>query len=58
MLKESIIQCQYLGGALYIAPEHRLSLHLKWHDLKDISTNEIVAEVAQLHDLRYYNIME
>ena len=32
-----------VGGMLLVAPEHRLSLHLKWHELWGRSTDEASA---------------
>ena len=33
-------------------------MHLKWHELKDVSTDGVAKELARLYDLRYYDIMD
>ena len=60
---QSLKSCQQLRGVVFIAPEHRLSLDLKWHELRiseDISDQkkELVTELSILYDLPYFDVMD
>jgi hypothetical protein len=52
------------GGLLLVAPEHRLSLHLKWHELRGAAIGgsaEAAAAVAELDGLagmRFVDVMD
>jgi hypothetical protein len=47
------------GGALLVAPEQRLSLQHKWHELRAESDQEATcAELAALFKLPYLDLMD
>ena len=59
ILKQSLTKCQQLRGVVCIAPEHRLSLHLKWHELRASPEMRVVAaELSSLYDLPYFDVMD
>ena len=59
MIKQSLMKCQQLRGVLCIAPEHRLSIHLKWHELRvSPSMHEVAAALTSLYDLPYLDILD
>ena len=65
---EGLVRCMRTGGAVCIAPEHRLSLQLKWHELYlsgegssavDTATfAKIRNEIDCLHKLPYHDIFD
>ena len=69
---EGLLRCERNGGAVLVAPEHRLSLQLKAHDLRlsekssgayvanfgQIRAEQIRAELDRLHRRPYYDIFD
>ena len=47
---ECLVRCEMSGSLILVAPEHRLSLDLKWHELR-LSSKEKKSsyESASLH---------
>ena len=59
IIKQSLTRCQQLRGFVCITPEHRLSMHLKWHELRVSSATCVVAEeLASVYDLPYFDVMD
>ncbi len=52
------------GGLLLVAPEQRLSLHLKWHELRGAAicgsaeATSAVAELSGLAGVRFVDVMD
>ncbi len=69
VLRQSMTRCMLEGGAICIAPESRLSLELKWHEINlfssGVSRNQeqqtgslVMEELALLRDLDYCDILD
>lgn len=50
--------CMDCGGVLFVAPEHRLSLKLKWHELRAAKQTELCAELDILDAMKYVDVMD
>ena len=55
---ESMRYCQDSGGIILVAPEHRLSLKLKWYELKEKGADEICRKLDILDNLNYLDILD
>jgi hypothetical protein len=64
---QGLLRCERNGGAVLVAPEHRLSLQLKWHELRlsekgsganAASLKQIRDELELLHSLPYHDIFD
>lgn len=61
ILLQCLRQCQRSQGAICLAPEHRLSLHLKWHELglsADERSQKLRSELESISQLPYYDIFD
>ncbi len=59
-MHECLQRCQATGGAVCVAPEHRLSLQLKWHELRS-SAADVGAVCAALKELEaqpFFDILD
>lgn len=49
VLIQNLVYCRDSGGCVCVAPEHRLSLALKWHELRRLDRyNDVCDELTQL----------
>ncbi len=55
-MKEVVKYCQQSGGALLVAPEHRMSLHLKWFELNRGEAREETAICRELTGLDRWHL--
>lgn len=61
ILLECLKRCQRSQGAICLAPEHRLSLHLKWHELglsSDEGSQKLRSELESISQLPYFDIFD
>ena len=54
----SMSYCQDSGGIILVAPEHRLSLKLKWYELKEKGEDDICEKLDILDNLNYLDILD
>lgn len=51
--------CRRVKGCIIVAPEHRLSLSLKWHELNFKNGNEsICSTLSSLEEVKYYDMLD
>ena len=59
---EVLMRCMNAGGAVCVAPEHRLSLQLKWHELRlsgSEASDPIRAELTRVEtSLPFYDLLD
>ena len=68
VLRQSVIRCMQEGGAMCVAPESRLSLDLKWHEMslglglsghqEQETANLVMEELSRLNDLDYCDVLD
>jgi len=52
-------RCRAAGGSVVVAPEHRLSLQLKWHEARLPGNDALVAELTRLDaQLHFHDILD
>ena len=52
-------RCRAAGGSVVVAPEHRLSLQLKWHEARLAGNDALVAELTRLDaQLHFHDILD
>ena len=54
----SLKHCQKLGGVLLCAPEHRLSLKLKFFELKQAGASEVCDVLKEIDSFKYLDILD
>jgi hypothetical protein len=60
-MHDCLLRCQAAGGAVCVAPEHRLSLELKWHELQ-LADSPSTAEGRQMlqtvESMKYFDLYD
>jgi hypothetical protein len=46
------------GGLLLVAPQHRLSLQLKWHELRAAGRSDVCQVLDDIAGLPYMDILD
>ena len=54
----SLKHCQKLGGVLVCSPEHRLSLNLKFFELKQAGASEVCHILKEIDSFKYLDILD
>ena len=54
----SLKHCQKLGGVLVCSPEHRLSLKLKFFELKQAGASEVCHILKEIDSFKYLDILD
>ena len=54
----SLRHCQKLGGVLVCSPEHRLSLKLKFFELKEAGASEVCHVLKEIDSFKYLDILD
>lgn len=57
-MHDCLSRCMCARGAVVIAPEHRLSLQLKWHELRLSDKSELVDSLPSLDALPYCDVLD
>ena len=58
-MRDMLEYCKQAGGALLVAPEHRLSLKLKWHELLKLpSMGETCAALSELDFVPMHELLD
>ena len=57
-MHDSLSRCMRMRGALCVAPEHRLSLQLKWHEMRLSEKDELVELLPRLDKLPYCDVLD
>ena len=64
---QELLRCQRSGGVLIVAPEHRLSLQLKWLEMRRAANDleapsspaaALVTSLPKLESLPYYDVLD
>jgi len=59
VVRDCLVRCMRAHGAIFISPEHRLSLQLKWHELRLSQVNaDLVQALPSLDDLPYCDLLD
>eukprot|EP00878_Enallax_costatus_P005957 GHUV01006249.1.p1 GENE.GHUV01006249.1~~GHUV01006249.1.p1 ORF type:complete len:2036 (+),score=737.34 GHUV01006249.1:1069-7176(+) len=60
-MRAAVSRCQKVGGLLLVVPEHRLSLQLKWHELRmkgDAASLAVCEELQALANMPYCDMLD
>jgi hypothetical protein len=59
MMHDCLIRCMKASGVVCVAPEHRLSLQLKWHEMRLASgQSDLVELLPNLDSLPYCDVLD
>ena len=58
VMHDCLTRCMLARGAVLVAPEHRLSLQLKWHELRLSGKTALVNELPSLDQLPYCDLLD
>jgi hypothetical protein len=58
LMRQCLNYCSEVGGVLLVAPEHRLSLELKWHELRSQEKHEVCSAMDQLWQIDVHDLLD